>query len=347
MNRKIKVGIIGFGFMGTTHFDIYKNNKKAVITALADVDPAKRKGDISTVVANIGGGDNSKAVDLSGIHVYADGMDLINDPEVELVDICVPVYLHKPYALAAIAAGKNVLCEKPLARTSDDAQEIAVAAEKAGVQFLTGMCIRFWPEYQHALETVKSGKAGKILSATFKRISPDINGNGWQNWFMNSELSGGAILDLHLHDVDFVRQLMGLPKAVTAFGAKGIRCDTKGIDHVLASFDYGDGSLVTLEGGWAPAKGTPFEMSFQIMCEKMTLRFAADGYSLIHEDGKIEKPQPATEGLPTGWHVEIDYLLDCILKNKKPEMPLSEVVEAIRLVEAEIASIHQRKTIVL
>jgi len=347
MSRKVKVGIIGLGFMGTTHFDIYKNSAKATVKAVADVNPAKLKGDISSVVGNIGGGDNSKPLDLSGITTYADGMDLINDPEIELVDICVPVYLHKQYALAAIAAGKSVLCEKPLARSSAEAQEIADAAGKAGVKFLTGMCIRFWPEYKHALETVRSGAAGKILSATFKRVSPNIDGNGWQNWFMNSELSGGAILDLHLHDVDFVRQLMGMPKAVTAFGAKGIRCDKNGVDHVLTSFDYGDGSLVTLEGGWAPAKGTPFEMSFQIICENMTLRLGSDGYSLIHECGKVEKPQPALPGLPTGWHVEIDYLLDGILNDIKPYMPLNEVVEAIRLVEAEIRSIEQKKTVCL
>jgi predicted dehydrogenase len=341
MGKQVKTGIIGLGFMGTTHLDIYRNNDKAVVVAIADVNPAKLRGDISSVVGNIGGGDNSKPLDLSGIKTYEDGMSLIADPEIELVDICVPVYLHKQYALAAIAAGKNVLCEKPLARNSADAQEIAAAAEKAGIKFITGMCIRFWPEYAHALKTVKSGKAGKILSATFKRVSPDINGNGWQNWFMNSELSGGAILDLHLHDVDFVRQLMGMPKAVTAFGAKGVRSDADGIDHVLACFDYGDGPLVTLEGGWAPAKGTPFEMSFQIVCENMTFRLAGDGYSVIHENGTVEKPQPAAPGLPTGWHVEIDYLLGCILNGVKPAMPMNQVVEAIRLVEAEVASINK------
>ncbi|MEN8255314.1 MAG: Gfo/Idh/MocA family oxidoreductase [Verrucomicrobiota bacterium] len=344
MGRQVKVGIIGFGFMGTTHFDIYNNNEKATVVAMADVNPAKRAGDISAVFANIGGGDNSKPVDLSGIRVYADGMDLINDPEIELVDICVPVYLHKQYALAAIAAGKGVLCEKPLARTSADAQEIADAAERAGVKIMAGMCIRFWPEYSHALETVKSGAVGKILSAAFKRVSPDVAGSGWEDWFMNSELSGGAILDLHLHDVDYVRQLMGMPKAVTAFGAKGVRSDN-GVDHVLSRFDYGDGTLVTIEGGWSPAKATPFEMGFQIVCEKATLRLAADGYSVIGEDGTVEQPQVAKEGLPTGWHVEIDYLLDCIINDVKPDMPLNEVVEAIRLVEAEQESIDQNKTV--
>ncbi len=344
MGRQVQVGIIGFGFMGTTHFDIYKNSEKSKVVAMADVDLAKRAGDISTVFANIGDGDNSKPVDLAGIKTYADGMDLINDPNVEMVDICVPVYLHKQYALAAISAGKNVMCEKPLARTSAEAQEIADAAERAGVKLMAGMCIRFWPEYKHALETVKSGTAGRIISAAFKRVSPDMNNIGWENWFMNADLSGGALLDLHLHDVDFILQLIGMPKAVTAFGTT-VHSD-HGIDHVMARYDYGNGTLVTAEGGWSPAKGTPFEMSFQIVCEKMTLRFAsADGYSLIHEDGTVEKPEPSEAAMPTGWHVELDYLLDCIINDVKLDMPLNEVVEAIRLVEAEQQSIDQNKTV--
>lgn len=347
MDRQVKVGIIGLGFMGTTHFGIYGQNAKARVTAVADVDPAKRQGDIRAVVGNIGGGDNSTPLDFSGINAYADGLELIRDPQVELVDICVPVSLHKQFALAAIAAGKAVLCEKPLARTSADAREIAAAAETSGARFMVGMCVRYWPEYRHAAEQIRSGKAGRIRSATFKRVSPDIDGNGWQNWFMNSALSGGAILDLHLHDVDFVRQLMGMPRAVTAFGAKGIRSRTGGVDHVMAVFDYGDGRLVTAEGGWAPAKGTPFEMSFQIVCDRMTLRFAADGYSVIHEDGTVEKPQPAVPGLPTGWHVEIDEFLDAILAGHTPRMPLDEVADAICLVEAEQQSIDEGRTITI
>jgi predicted dehydrogenase len=346
MSRQVKVGIIGLGFMGTTHLDIYRHHEKARVTAVADVDPAKRRGDVSAVVGNIGGGDNSQPLDLTGITVYEDALALIRDPDVELVDICVPVYLHKDYALAAIAAGKPLLCEKPLARHSGEASEIAEAARRAGAKCLVGMCVRFWPEYAHTLDLVRSGKAGAVKTATFKRVSPDVSGNGWQDWFMKSELSGAAILDLHLHDVDYIRQLAGMPRCVTAFGARGVRSD-QGIDHVVACYDYGDGTLVTAEGGWAPAKGTPFEMSFQIVCERMTLRLAADGYSVIHEDGTVEQPTPARPGLPTGWHVEIDHLLDCVLNNSQPAMDLDEVVEAIRIVEAEMRSIEERRTVTI
>jgi len=346
MNPPVRVGLIGLGFMGSTHFRIYQNHPLARITAVADVDPAKRAGDISAVSANIGDGDNRIPLGLEGVRVYADGLELINDPEVDLVDICVPVYLHREFALAAIAAGKAVLCEKPLARTATDAAEIAAAARAANTPFLTGMCVRFWPEYADALGRVRSGQAGAVRCATFKRVSPSVAGSGWQDWFMKDELSGGALLDLHLHDVDFIRQLLGMPRAVTAFGARGIRSD-RGIDHVLARYDYGDGRLVTAEGGWSPAKATPFEMSFLIVCEHMTLRLGADGYQILHEDGRVESPAPALPGLPTGWHVEIDTFLRALSENRCPDMNLDEIVEAIHLVEAEARSIQTHQTIPL
>ncbi len=346
MQEKIKVGIIGFGFMGTTHYGVYLHHPLAQVVAMADVDSRKRSGDISAVCGNIRGGDNSKPLDFSKIKTYADGMELIRDQEVDLVDICVPVYMHKQYALAAIKAGKHVLCEKPMARTSTDAAEIAVAASKSDKVVMAGMCVRFWPEYAHAAELIKSGRAGKVRSATFKRVSPDINGNGWENWFMKSELSGGAILDLHLHDADFVRYVFGMPKTVSAFGVKGVRSDN-GIDHVMARYDYGDGALITAEGGWDAGRGTPFEMSFQVVCDKMTIRLSETGYKVIHADGKVECPQVGSPEQPTGWHQEIDHLLKSIRSGRKPDMELDGVVEGIRLVEAEIKSIDNNKTVTI
>ena len=346
MSKKVKIGIIGFGFMGTTHFDIYRNNPKAEVVAIADVDVKKRQGDISSVVANISGGDNSKPLDLAGIKTYEDAMELINDPNVEMIDICVPVNMHKKFSLAGIAAGKHVLCEKPLARNSADAAEIYAAADKSNKAFMVGMCVRFWPEYAHARNLINSGKIGKLVSASFRRLSPNIDGNSWQNWFMNAALSGGAIYDLHLHDTDYIRYLLGMPKAVTSFGICGVRSDC-GIDHVMTRYDFGDDTLVTAEGAWDASRSTPFEMSFQIVCEKATLRFTEGGYKVCWENGNVEAISAAEEGLPTGWHKEIDYMLECIVKGVKPDayMGGADVTESIRIVEAEMKSVETKTTV--
>ena len=105
--KQVKIGIVGLGFMGTTHWGIYKGLKNAKITAIADVDAKKRTGDVSAVVGNIGGGDNSKPLDLTGVKVYDCALALAKDPDVDVVDICVPTPDHADIVCAALAAGKQ------------------------------------------------------------------------------------------------------------------------------------------------------------------------------------------------------------------------------------------------
>jgi len=346
MSKKVKIGIIGLGFMGTTHFQIHQQLGKSEIVAIADVDERKLSGDWSAVVGNIGDFDYSKPINLEGIRTYKDAMDLINDPDIEMVDICVPTYLHEKYAVAALEKNKHVLCEKPIGRNLDEARKITEAAEKSSGFFANGLCVRHWPEYRHAFELYSSGKLGKVKSAVFKRVSPSIHGNAWEDWFMKEELSGSALLDLHLHDTDLVRYFFGKPVSVTSFGMLGFRSDT-GIDHVVTNYDFNDNTLIIAEGGWDSAKATPFEMSFQIVCEKGTIRFSELGYKIIHENGRVEEPAPADEKLPTGWHVEIDYFLSCILNNEKPDKYLSteEMRDSIAIIEAEELSIKEKRTV--
>jgi len=346
MSDLINVGIIGLGFMGSTHYRIYRDHPLAEITAIADIDEAKLRGDWSKVVGNIGDEDNTIPVNLGDIKTYADPLELINDPDIQLIDICVPTNLHKEYILAGLKVGKHVMCEKPMARTSTEAIEILDYSQKLDNYLMVGMCIRFWPEYQHAYQVVKSGKIGEIKSATFKRISPSIAGNGWEDWFMKAKLSGSALLDLHLHDVDAINYFFGKPKKVTSFGLKGFRSDD-GIDHVFTRYDYGNESLVFSEGGWPSAASAPFEMSFLIVGNKGTIRLSETGYKIIYEDGTIESPEVAKSGLPTGWHVEIDYLLNCIQQGIRPDQYLSidEMVDSITIVEAEERSIEENRTV--
>jgi len=343
--KQVKVGIIGFGFMGTTHWGVYQGLKNAKVVAIADVDPVKRRGDISKVVGNIGGGDNSKPLDLTGVKTYADANDLLADPEVDVVDICVPTTLHTGYLVAALKAGKHVFSEKPLCRTPAEVKQIVAAAKKAKGFLNVGLCVRAWPEYRHAYEYFKSGKAGKMLSATFKRISPGVDGNSWKNWYMDGQTSGGALLDLHVHDVDEVNYFFGKPKKVTAFGANVV---SKGaIDHVFAFYDYGDGRLVSTEGGWEQAKGATFEMSFTIVCEKATLKLDASGYHIFPAKGKAIAPKVDVKAGPTGWHQELAYFVDCVCKGVKPTkyQTIDSVAETMSMVFAEEKSIKTRKAV--
>ena len=315
--KEVKIGLIGLGFMGSTHWRIYEALPQVKVVALADVDPDKRRGDVSKVAGNIGGGDNSRPLDMTGVKVYEDAFAMIAAADADIIDICVPTPDHSKYLLAALKAGKHVFCEKPLCRDLRQLAEIRGAVGRSDRFFNAGMCIRAWPEYDAAKRIIDSGEVGAVKSALFRRLSPSVDGNAWRNWFMNGEMSGGAALDLHLHDTDFVCHLFGRPRAVSSFGVRGVVSDG-GIDHIMTVYDFGDGKLVTAEGGWCAPQNVPFEMSFQIVCEKATLKLDASGFHLYRNDGRIEVPNTGDASLPTGWHRELKYFTDCVRENTPP-----------------------------
>mgnify|MGYP002346457489 CR=1 FL=1 len=343
--KKVRIGIIGLGFMGTTHFGIHQINPQAEVVAVADIDPVKLTGDISAVSGNIGTRDSNQ-LDFTGITAYSDPYKLINDPNVDMVDICVPTFVHCKYAMAALLAGKHVFLEKPMARSIAEVEEIAEAARNSDKYFNIGMCVRAWPEYYDARTRFQTGEFGKLKSANFRRLSQSVDGGSWENWFMNDERAGGALLDLHMHDIDQVRFFFGRPQAVTSFGVRGVRSD-RAVDHVVTNYDFGDGTLVIAEGGWAAAKTVPFEMSFQLICEKATVRFMSEGYKIYWEDGRVETPEVADAKLPTGWHKELFYFVSCILDGVKPEkyQTLGEIVDSFKIYEAEARSVDSKETV--
>ena len=334
--KKLGIGLIGLGFMGSTHFRIYEAMENAQVKALADVDPVKRKGDISKVVGNIGTADNSKPLNLTGVNVYESGFDLINDPAVDIVDICCPTPYHADYIVAALAAGKHVFAEKPFARNLEQAKKIEEAAAKAKTFLNFGMCVRAWPEYRYAYEQFKAGAFGKLRSATFRRLSPDINGDAWENWFMDGKRSGGALLDMHLHDTDEVVYFFGRPKAVTANGVNIV--SNGGIDHVVTVYHFDNDTLVEAEGSWGATRQTPFEMSFQLICEKAVVRWMSDGFKVFWRDGRVETPKVEAT---TGWHKELQYFVDCVQNNVKPDkyQSFDSVLDGFKVAMAEQQSV--------
>ncbi len=334
------MGIAGIGFMGSTHFGIYKEHPLAKVVAIADVDLRKREGDWSSIAGNIDDEAESDKVDLQEIRCYATIEELISDDKIDLIDICVPTHLHFRHASHALKTGKHVLCEKPLARTVEEAAELLQLASTSKGFFSVGMCIRYWPEYSYARRLYHSGTLGAVKSAYFRRISGNIAGNAWNNWFMNAQESGGALLDLHIHDIDAVRYFFGRPTALQSFALQGFRSDT-GVDHCMTVYDYEDGSLIYSDGSWSPAAGTPFDMSFLIVCEKGTMQFTQQGLQIFMEDGSQPTPDLGDPHLPTGWHREIDYILTSIRQGRPPYdyLPLSEMADAMCMVQTAEQSI--------
>ena len=337
----VRVGIIGLGGMGNMHFGVHEGLPNAKVVALADTDPEKLKAGESSTKINIGAGRG--VIDPKRHKLYNDPNELLKDPDVDMVDICLPTFLHAEYMLKAISAGKHVLCEKPMALQPADCKPVLDAMKGAKVKLMIAQCIRFWPEYVYLKQTVESGRMGRILSAHFWR-GGSIPEWSWQGWMKDAKRSGGAILDLHVHDVDFVHYLLGRPRAVCSTGAKGA---SGGYDVVDTVYIYDDKISVHSGAnmGLPPAFG--FEMQYMVCFEKGCLVYSlglTPPLVEINAQGRTHPPMKRTNG----YREEIAYFVNCVANNEIPAVCTPESAAfSIELAAAEIQSVETGKPVEL
>ena len=327
----LKVGIAGIGMMGSTHLDAYAKLKGVKVVAVADLIEERREG--RTFVAGNVKGQSQGGADFTALRKYADAMDLIADVGIDIVDICLPTPLHAHYAAAALKAGKHVLTEKPFARTAKEAQSLVRAAAGTDKVLMCAMCMRFWPAWAWLKQAIDKQVYGRVLSAQFRRVA---NHPG-RSFYSDGKACGGAILDLHVHDADFVQYCFGKPRGVYS---RGYASQTNAIDHVLTHYLYDDVPLVTAEGGWAMAPGFGFQMQYTVNFERATAVFdigAAEPLRLIR--GGKSQPVKVKDGM--GYQHEIAYFLDCVRTGRHPDVvdPASATL-SVAIVEAEVRSIR-------
>jgi len=247
--KPVRVGIIGCGVMGKMHANCYRAlSDMAQVVGVADV----RREEAAAVAQ------------LTGARIYDSAEELLGDSHIDAVDICVPTFLHKKYVVQAAQAKKQILCEKPAALTMADVHEMVAAARRARVRLMFGMVIRFWPEYQALADIVTEKRFGRLTTLVCTRLaSPPTY--GWENWFADPRRSGGAALDLHIHDVDFICWVLGAPRGLTARA----RRTREGLVHIMAVYDY-PGMVVAAEGGWDQDPAAGFDMGFRATFEDGT-----------------------------------------------------------------------------
>jgi len=338
--KPVNVAVVGLGFMGLTHIKSYQQLPGARIVAVCDAVRLPVDGILSGVSGNIHGAD---AINLGkDIRTYKKLEDLLADPAVDLIDLCVPTPLHAPQALAALQSGKHVLCEKPLARTSAVAREIVNAAKSARGFFMPAMCMRFWPGWAWLKELKEQGNHGNILAARFRRVSAPP---GWSrdSYFKGGD-SGGALLDLHIHDTDFVQFLFGRPTSVYSAGQSRF---SGAIDHVVTHYRVAGGATVYAEGSWLLTSG--FNMSYTVIFEHATVDFdsarGADALQLL-EEGKPAQVIKS-EGVD-GYVEELRHLITCIQTGRPPTIvTAADGLSAVEICEAEEKSVQTGQVVTL
>ncbi len=164
----VRIGIIGVGFMGYTHFEAARKLRGGKVTAIATRNKKKLAGDWTSIQGNFG--PRAGHVDLSKVKKYEDYHDLLADPDIDLVDVCLPNDMHEKVVSEALKAGKAVICEKPIATEVSAAKRMVKVAEKTGQTFMVAHVLPYFPEFRFVADCIQNGKYGKWLAAHFRRV---------------------------------------------------------------------------------------------------------------------------------------------------------------------------------
>ncbi len=323
--KKLHAAILGFGGIARCHASNYLRSKNVELVAVCDIDPKQLEA--ASASLNIGSTDK---IDTSALRKYPCYEKLVAGERgrIDFIDICLPAYLHAKYVKRAMRDGFNVLSEKPMALSVRDCESIMQVKEETGRKYMVAQCLRFSADYAVLEKLVKSGKYGKLLRLDMVRSSRFPSWSA-DNWYCDSKKSGGAVLDLHLHDLDWVQSKLGLPKTLSCQGVIG---RSGGWDDVDTTFRYGkDGPIVSMRGSWMSERA--FTASFCALFEKAVLRYEGWKLSLADRDGK---PLPLEVKGNDMYGAEIDYFASCIRKDVEPENCLPESTAlSVALVEAE------------
>ena len=310
---KLRVAVAGLGFMGATHIRAWYKVAGAELAAVVSTNPRKLSGDLSDTGGNFETG--TTQFDFSHVKKFTQLADALADPDIDAVDLCLPTHLHTQTGLAALRAGKHVLLEKPLARTSAEAYRLLEQAQVSARILMTGHILRFFPEWQELARTLA---AAPVKLASFRR---NCARPSWSPWLADTTLSGGAPLDLLIHDADFVLHCFGTPDHISAVG---LDAPHLGIDWISAQSSFRNGSAATISGGWHPDPNYPFSMDYSGITPTRTLDWSS----------ATAAPSEADP-----WAAQLQHFTDSARANAVPALsPPAEAAQAVRFAEIMIES---------
>lgn len=325
------VVVIGAGTMGSVHSHAYAQMDNVKLSGIVDI--RKEKGEaLAAVCGTQAFGSLEEAQQAVG--------------QVDLIDVCLPTYLHKEYVLKAANLGKHVVCEKPLARNLEDAAEMIRVCREKGVKLFVGHVLRFFPEYTRAKQLLEANAIGEPV------VIRTTRGGGfpiaWNNWYADFKNSGGLLLDAIIHDFDFLRWCFG--DVVRVYG-KGLRGrELTQMDYTLVTLRFKSGAIAHVEGTWAHQS---FSMRFEIAGKTGIIDYdSAKDTPLL---SFTRNPGASSEGVAVPesplqenpYYRELKHFISCIESGSKPIVSAEDAYEAMRIALAAIESVNTGKPVTL
>jgi predicted dehydrogenase len=316
----LKIGLVGLGGIGQVHLTTYQHLEDCEVTAVCDPSEA--------------GQERAKA---KGIPCYEDLGSLLKAGPVDVVDVCVPSFLHRDYVMEALTRGLPVICEKPLALSGAHVREMYALAEQKGAPLFVGQVLQFQPASQALHAMVKDGRFGRVLDAVFLRLSacPQWARGGW---LFDKAKSGLLPFDLHIHDLDLIISLFGKPESCEAFsgGREGIGYR----EYYRFLYRY-PGITVCAEAAWYNAD-IPFTATWRVYFEKALVLYDGNKLTAYKNEGPpeefdIEEKIKIPTGInlpPTGiFYEELGLFLNRIRAGDKTLYRRDEITTLIDILE--------------
>lgn len=317
----LRMGIAGFGHIGRIHAEAIQQASGVELAAVATSRP-------------------EEARQICGPHVtlFTNYSDMLRDGGLQAVVVAVPTYLHEQYVLEALGHGLSVLCEKPFSLTVASAERMLNVAQGNPACLMVAQVLRFWPPYVRVKQLVAEGTIGPVQAISASRLAKYPP---WGNWFRDPGKSGGALLDMQIHDTDYLYWLMGPPTEVYA---AGLPSETGSWDQVTTIMRYSN-AVATVESTYLMPGTWPFTCGLRVTGTRGCLEFS------FRVAGNVEKRDQATsrlllypnEGAATELTVskedmyaaQLQYFADCVEHHHSPELcPPAETVEVMRIMAA-------------
>lgn len=296
----LKIGMVGMGGISRSHRTAWSQIPEAQVVAVCDIRPEKAED----------------AAQATGGRPYLDFDEMLEKESMDILDICLPTYLHADFAVKALNRGIHVITEKPISLRREDVARVYDAAAKNNRRFMVAQVLRFWREYEVLREAVRSERYGKLLSGHMSRLG-NTPGWSWDNWMRDPARSGLVPFDLHIHDLDFMIYTFGKPQDMVCYRAK-----TESQDYFHVVYEY-PGFFINTEAAWYDG-AYPFQASFRFQFEHALMEYKGGKLTTYLPGGEVETLSPEENAninginLPAtnGYFNEIRYFTDCVLSGK-------------------------------
>jgi UDP-N-acetylglucosamine 3-dehydrogenase len=311
--------------MGGVHLNAYASIPEVEVVGVADANRA-------SAVAGAA---------LVGGRPYASYDELVAAEDVEVVDVCLPTAYHKDLALKAAGEGRHVILEKPIARTIEDAGEILDAFSGGSSRLFVGHVVRFFPEYVGIKDKIEAGELGTIGVVRTSRRSPFLR--GWNDWYADWRVSGGVLVDLLIHDFDFLRWTLGDIERVYARGVQGREYNR--LDYALVTLRFEDGAMAHVEGHWGYPG--PFNYSIEVAGSRAILTTDSTEPATLDLVGGSSAEAPDLASGKSPYERELAHFIRCIATGEEPVVKPEDAYEALRISLAATESIVKGRPVTL